>query len=122
MYTPSWVFNNLGSFDLDVCAPEGGVSWIPAMYYYTEDDDGLKSPWFGRVWCNPPFNKAQQWMEKFMEHGNGVALVPVSKSLWFDKLLKTNAKIKILPSTLKFVTPDGSLKSIRSPCCLAEFA
>ena len=121
MYTPKWVFSDLGTFDLDVCAPKGGVLWIPAMFYYTEEDDGLSSPWFGRVWCNPPFSDAKRWMEKFMKHGNGVALVPVSKSLWFDQLLANqNARIEILPSTLKFVTPNGDLKAIRSPCCLVR--
>ena len=120
MYTPEWVFDNLGYFDLDVCAPEGGISWIPALEYYTIKDDGLISPWHGRVWCNPPFDQCQYWMRKFMYHHNGVALVPVSKTKWFDELIKMDAKITILPSTLKFITPEGEHKSIRSPCCLVE--
>ena len=30
-YTPAWVFDRMGlRFDLDVAAPPGGVSWLPA--------------------------------------------------------------------------------------------
>ena len=49
-YTPSWVFERLGlNFDLDPCQPPEGISWIPATVRYTEAEDGLTSPWFGRV-------------------------------------------------------------------------
>lgn len=49
-YTPREVFERLGlTFDLDVCAPPGGVPWVPARRYYTTADDGLSQPWFGRV-------------------------------------------------------------------------
>lgn len=45
-YTPAWVFERLGiTFDLDVCAPPGGIPWIPAARYYTMEDDGLAQPW-----------------------------------------------------------------------------
>lgn len=47
-YTPAWVFERMGiEFDLDVCAPPGGIPWIPAKRYYTQADDGLVAPWGG---------------------------------------------------------------------------
>jgi hypothetical protein len=56
-YTPRWVFDAMRlSFDLDVAAPVGGPRHVPAMRYYTPDDDGLSQPWDGLVWCNPPYS------------------------------------------------------------------
>lgn len=49
-YTPAWVFERMGvEFDLDVCAPPGGIPWIPAKRYFTQEDDGLSQPWDGLV-------------------------------------------------------------------------
>lgn len=28
-----------------------------ATAFYSLKDDGLKNPWFGRVWLNPPYGK-----------------------------------------------------------------
>ena len=87
-YTPAWVFERMGlEFDLDVCAPPGGIPWIPAKRYFTMEDDGLLQPWEGRVWMNPPYGSATAWVSKFIAHGNGVALVPHAKSAWHITLL-----------------------------------
>lgn len=41
-YTPRYIFDALGLyFDLDPCAPKGGVPWIPAFRSYSIEDDGL---------------------------------------------------------------------------------
>lgn len=86
-YTPKWLFDRLGlRFDLDVCAPPGGVPWVPADQFFTMAEDGLSQPWRGRVWMNPPYSKPAPWVAKFIAHGNGVALVPFAKSAWFDVL------------------------------------
>jgi hypothetical protein len=83
-YTPSWIFETLGlTFDIDVAAPPGGIPWIPARRYFTIADDGLSQPWQGLIWMNPPYSSATEWVRRFIEHGNGIALLPVVKSRWF---------------------------------------
>jgi hypothetical protein len=97
-FTPEHIFASLGlKFDLDVAAPVGGVDWVPAKRHYSHKDDGLKQPWRGRVWMNPPFSNPKPWVEKFLAHGNGVALLPMSKSKWFFELWSSNAKIVFPP-------------------------
>ena len=87
-WTPPEIFTTLGlEFDIDVSAPEGGVSWIPAKTYFTEEMDGLKQDWYGTVWMNPPYGKfTPDWMEKFIEHGDGIALVFArTDTKWFQE-------------------------------------
>lgn len=76
-YTPPHIFDALGlDFDLDPCAPAGGVPWIPAERHYSVADDGISQPWEGRVWLNPPYgNDSARWVGRLIEHGHGVALV-----------------------------------------------
>lgn len=86
-YTPPEVFEALGlTFDLDVCAPRGGIPWIPARRYYSMDDDGLAQPWQGRVWMNPPYSRPRLWAEKFIAHRHGITLINQGKSTWYLKL------------------------------------
>jgi len=86
-YTPAWVFERMGIvFDVDVCAPPGGVPWIPAERFYTMADDGLAQPWEGRVWMNPPYSQTSAWVRKFIVNRAGVCLVPHAKSAWHIEL------------------------------------
>ena len=104
-YTPPWVFETMGlQFDLDVSAPPGGIEWIPAKRYLTIKDDGLLFPWEGRVWMNPPYSRPGPWVDKFLDHGQGVALPPMNKSKWWMKLWSdTRTLIVPTPTNFKFI-------------------
>jgi len=107
-YTPPFIFKALSvEFDMDVSAPAGGVPWIPAKKSLSIIEDGLTTPWEGRVWCNPPYSKITPWAHKLLEHGNGIALLPVGKSQWFDLLWTKADGIITLPSSLRFVRSQG---------------
>jgi len=102
-YTPRWVFDTMGiTFDLDVACPPEGPIHVPAARYYTAADDGLAQPWEGRVWMNPPFSKTTPWALRFIDHANGIALVPFAKSKWACTLWDAADGIVMLPSTFKF--------------------
>ena len=56
-YTPPEIFKLLDLvFDLDVAAPPNGAPFVPCKHYLTQNENGLITPWFGSVWCNPPYS------------------------------------------------------------------
>jgi hypothetical protein len=112
-FTQPWVFERLSLiFDLDVCAPKGGIDWIPALKHYSLEDDSLTQPWFGRVWMNPPYSKPTPWAEKFIEHGNGIALMPVTRGRWFDQMWEAADAVCLDLYNSAFSRPDGGKKQI----------
>jgi hypothetical protein len=121
-YTPPFIFEALKlEFDIDVAAPVGGVPWIPAKKHYSLIDDGLTSDWKGLIWCNPPYSKITPWALKMLDHGNGIALLPVGKSQWFDLLWKEADGILGLPSTLRFIKSDQTVAGIMTTTVLFSF-
>lgn len=118
-YTPPFIFEALGvEFDLDVSSPPDGVPWLPAKRYYTIIDDGLVSPWEGRVWMNPPYSDVTPWANKFRKHNNGIALVQISKARWFDEMWQWADALLVLPSNLKFISGQGKTAGIFMPAIL----
>jgi phage N-6-adenine-methyltransferase len=102
-WTPKWLFDALGvEFDIDVACPPGGASHTPCKAFYTQETDGLASPWVGNVWMNPPYSKATPWVARFMEHRQGICLVPFARSAWANKLWDDCDGVLMMPSTFKF--------------------
>jgi len=87
-YTPKSLFDQLDiEFDLDPASSPPELSAVPARRFYTVEDDGLALPWEGRVWLNPPYSKPSPWVDRFLGHGHGIALLPAtSTGRWVDKM------------------------------------
>jgi hypothetical protein len=115
-YTPKWVFDRLGvTFDLDVCAPKDNIDHVPALNRYTEGS--LEKEWTGLVWMNPPYSKVKPWVQKFLDHGNGIALLPYSKALWMiDVWNKADAICPVYD--IKFEQIEGKPQGIFMPVAL----
>jgi phage N-6-adenine-methyltransferase len=45
----------LGTIELDPASCEDANRIVKADTFFTEEDDGLKKDWSGRVWLNPPY-------------------------------------------------------------------
>lgn len=115
-FTPAYIFDALGcTFDLDVAAPQEGPRHVPTKRWLSHNS--LICPWGGFVWMNPPYggrNGLSPWLDKFILHGNGIALVPDRTSApWFQYAAPLMAGILFVSPKIKFEKPDGSLG--RSP-------
>jgi len=118
-YTPAYIFDALQmQFDLDVCAPENNLHWIPAKTHFNIDQDGLAQAWFGTVWMNPPFSNPTPWVKKFQKHNNGVGLIPTSNGKWLTELWNDEISF-VLPTPIKFIRGEKQLPtSIPTRCYL----
>lgn len=109
-YTPKYVFDALGLwFDTDVASPGANiVPYIPAVIHITENS--LDKNWFGRVWMNPPFGGQgayQDWAEKFIEHGRGVALCPSrTGTKWFVNFVSKADGVLFWSPRIKYYNPS----------------
>jgi hypothetical protein len=108
-YTPKWIFDKLRLiYDLDVASANHELITCPAKKRYTIEDNALEQPWHGRIWMNPPFSKVTPWIERFIEHDNGVGLVPLSSNgRWVNRLWDSQVAFCYLPSNLAFVGASG---------------
>ena len=112
-YTPAEIIHSLGDFDLDpATSHEAYRINQSAKYFYTSKEDGLKQPWTGRVWLNPPYSNplAKRFLEKMAEHNNGIALVfSKIEAKWFhDVVLGHATAVKFLYERTRFFRSDGT--------------
>lgn len=116
-YTPRYITDALGEFDLDPCAPATVPEGFPsvAKHNFTIDDDGTRKDWshYGRVWLNPPYSNVNPFIEKMCEHNNGIALLfnRQDTKIWQQRIAKTATAMLFLSGRVKFVQPDGTLKA-----------
>jgi len=111
-YTPKYIFDGLGVvFDLDVACPLEGPLHTPARAYFS--DGALIREWHGFVWMNAPFghqSTKRRWLRKFLDHGNGIALIPDRTSApWWQEMVAEVDAIMFMSPKVKFERPDGSL-------------
>lgn len=109
-YTPKYIFDALGcEFDMDVAGPAPHRCHVPAPCAL--EDNSLHLAWRGFVWMNPPFggrNGLEPWLEKFFDHGNGIALTPDRTSApWFQRWAPHAMSLLFLPK-VRFLRPDGT--------------
>ncbi len=117
-YTPAWVFDQLAlTFDLDPSSPHDHETAVPAAKKYTVFDDGLKQPWHGRVWLNPPYGpQTAAWMSRMVAHNNGIALVfSRTDAHWCQLAMQRATAMFFLSGRIEF-TPGHENKHKRSRC------
>jgi hypothetical protein len=103
-------------FDLDPCHPgrDNPYCVVPARKTYTEADDGLRQPWEGEVFLNPPFGKRYShvpWLKRFFADGSGIALCnALTSSNWWHAVVVPDFQVIVFPAgKTKFLTPlDGT--------------
>ena len=124
--TPQDLFDKLNNefqFTLDVCAtPENAK----CDNFYTKEQDGLKYPWKGAVWCNPPYGRGiGQWVRRALfasvSGSTVVMLLPArTDTKWFHDYIykRNNVEIRFIRGRLKF---GGSKNSASFPSMVVVF-
>lgn len=122
--TPQDLFDELsfcyGGFTLDPCATSENAK---CARFFTKAEDGLKQPWTGKVFVNPPYGREiGRWVKKAWEeslHGTlVVCLVParVDTRWWHDYAKKGH--VYFLRGRLKF---GGASNSAPFPSAIVTF-
>jgi len=124
--TPKEIVDTLGPFDLDPCFSEPRP-WDTASHYYTEEDDGLKQPWFGFVWCNPPYGEhTEKWLEKMSEHKECIGLIFArTETRMFRKFVWEKAKAVLFcygRLTFHHSTGEKGKTAAGAPSCLIAWS
>ena len=122
-YTPRWLLDALGPFDLDPANSEPD-RFPTAKRHLGPDVDGLSQPWGGdeRIWLNPPFSNARPWIDRLAEHGNGIALVFCrSDAVWFHRAVQSAGGMFMMKGRVQFTRPDGSGSRCPLGCVLLPF-
>lgn len=123
--TPKHIVEPLGRFDLD---PAGapGHQLATRTYLLENGDDGLRDPWSGRVWLNPPYGKeAAPFIAKMADHNWGTMLVfaRTETALFHDQVWARASGILFLRGRLSFLDASGvtAKANAGAPSCLVAY-
>jgi transcriptional regulator with XRE-family HTH domain len=117
------LYDIVGGFDLDPCGHPD--SPVVASHRYIEQDDGLISPWFGKIFMNPPFSQSARWLEcAFRACTSGecelvIGLLPVrTHTKAFHEFVVGTANVILLKGRIKFEGPRGGKDTAPFGCML----
>ncbi len=112
--TPQAFFDELDTefgFTLDVCAlPENAK----CPRYFTPAVDGLKQPWRGVCWMNPPYGREiGKWVAKAYESAKEgatvVCLLPArTDTAWWHSYVLEAAEVRFVRGRLRFGDAENS--------------
>lgn len=124
--TPPEVIAALGEFDLDPCSPGDRRPWDTAKCHFDLATNGLRQPWHGRVWLNPPYGRETgDWLARLADHGDGIALIfaRTETDMFFRHVWERADAVLFLRGRLHFHHVDGrrAAANAGAPSCLVAY-
>lgn len=121
--TPPAIYHALDKefdFTVDVAASPENAKHVK---YVTLDVDALRMPWYGRVFCNPPYGrKLADWVKKArlecLERETIVVMLLPARTgnRWFHDYVLPFAEIRFIQGRLSYTLKKGNaVKHGRSP-------
>lgn len=104
--TPLWIIEALGNdFDLDPC---GFHHHKTAKEIWQLPKCGLTNKWNGKVWLNPPYSNAREWIKKMKKHRNGSVLI-FSRTGPFGEFMEDCDHLFFFRKRVRFMNPSLEL-------------
>jgi ParB family chromosome partitioning protein len=123
-YTPSRFVEAaravMGAIDFDPASSPLANQTVQAEHFLCLEQDGLKHPWRGRVWLNPPYAQPAiaRFSEKLVEEVNSgrvqqaIALTHnYTDTGWFHTLARSADAICFTRGRIGFLSPEGKRAS-----------
>lgn len=118
--TPPEFFERLArrfDFKLDACAQDWSAK---CPEWYSEQDDGLALPWQSWTWCNPPYSKVSDWLQKAHREatlGNSSVILMFARTdtRAFHQWALKASEIVFLKGRLKFIDPSTHKPGLTAP-------
>lgn len=108
-----------GPVDVDPCSHP--LTPVRAHRRYFPTDDGLKQPWIGTVYLNPPYSRSGRWISKAVEEWRAgrltTAIMLLQANLerhWLHDQLLGIADLLIFRATIRFLD-ENATKEVRVP-------
>jgi hypothetical protein len=121
----------MGGIDLDPASSDCAQSHVRAAHHFTPDNDGLEQPWFGRVFCNPPYRQPLIWqftakMVQSWLGGDikaGILLTNTAgDTAWFQLAMRECCAFCIVRGRISFLeVHNGTLTTKAAPCMGSVF-
>ena len=119
-YTPKSIIEAaikvMGEITLDPATSELANKTVNAKNIFTAEDNGLKKPWSGNVWLNPPYSAdlIGQFAEKAVKERPNYEQIIVlvnnaTETEWFNKFVSIATAVCFPRSRVKFYKPDGNI-------------
>lgn len=106
----AWARKLLGGIDFDTaCCFDNALAEPIWWLGVNTAGDALKVDWYGRCWCNPPYNKIEPWIEKALASDAITAMLipsPNGESR-YGQLMQYAHEVSIV-GRLAFLKPDGT--------------
>lgn len=109
----------MGRIDLDPASSPLPQTWIQADTFYTKETNGLTQPWYGKVWCNPPYGTpstrlmAREFLEKAIAEYTdnrieaAILLLNRTGAKWYVDLFEEIPGICHVTKRINFIDAQG---------------
>lgn len=105
----------MGDIDLDPASNEVANGVVGARMFLDVSLDGLRHPWYGRIWLNPPYAQplcsrfCEHLLDEFREERVSEACVLVNnatETVWFQALARRSAALCFPEGRIRFWHPE----------------
>ena len=108
----------LGDIDTDPASSSLAQETVKAREFFDKDQDGLRRPWYGRVWLNPPYSQPLigRFIGKLLGEWNSgriescIALTHnYTDAMWFQDAISVANAACFTQGRIRFYEPGGAL-------------